>query len=72
MDWKKVMKKAAGAAISVGEFYVDEAKDLQDRIERKMEIYDKYDDDELRRKLKTTSDINTKRAIIQILKNRGY
>lgn len=72
MDWKNMMKKAANAALDVGELYVDDMKSKLSRVEKKMEMYDSWSDDELRRKLKSTSDSDTKMAIIQILKNRGY
>lgn len=72
MDWKNMMKKAANVALDVGELYVDDMKSKLSRVEKKMEMYDSWSDDELRRKLKSTSDPDTKMAIIQILKNRGY
>lgn len=64
---------------AAGKVLGDAAQDMIKQAQKKMERIEKYEeyfehmtDDELKRKLKTTSDSERKQAIINVLKRRGY
>lgn len=66
--WEKAGKTLGNMAQDT----MNQTQKRMERIERYEEGFERMSDDDLKRKLQTTSDSERKQAIINVLKRRGY
>lgn len=66
------LKSVGSFMADTGKSMVNEAMKKQERIQRQMERLDNLSDEELFKKMKSSSNDEVKLACIQLLKERGY